>query len=217
MRAFVIFRDRVTYATRCVDALHAAGLDVVIVDHGTTYPDALDWLAELESQGLRVVREGPGNHPRDLWSKAWFREMCGQDRYIVTDPDVIPSADCPADWAEQLGRVLDANPGIPKAGIALSLDVPLHYKRRHNVLNWENRFWVTPAHGDAYSAPVDTTLALHAPLHVQDRFTYVAVRTASPYVADHLPWSEDDDHLPDDVAWYYQHAEPGISCWAPRA
>ena len=188
----------------------------MIADHGTTYPEALRWLDWLEYGGIRVIRCG-GGHPRDLWTRPWLAHVVGEERYVVTDPDVVPSASCPPDWLEQLGRLLDANPGVPKAGMALSLDFPVHYKRRQRVLEWEPRFWVDRAAGDAYRAPVDTTLALHVPLARQPAFTFSAVRTMAPYVADHLPWHEDDTALPEDVAWYYEHAEPGISCWAPAS
>lgn len=214
MKAFVIFRDRVTYGRPCVAALQAAGLDIVIADHGTTHPEALAWLDDLEDQGVTVVRCGPGHHPRDLWAHGWFRNACGNERYVVTDPDVVPSDDCPPDWLQHLGKILDAHPGVRKAGLGLRTDrVPTHYGRRDQVIEWERQFWQHPVANGVYKAPVDTTLALHAPLADGEAHTFAALRTGAPYVADHLAWYEDHADLPDDLRHYHDHAEPEISFW----
>ena len=213
MKAFIIFRDRASYGRLCVDALQAAGLEVVIADHGSTYPEAVSWLAALEGDGVTVARCG-GGHPRDLWGRDWFRDMCGGDRYVVTDPDVVPSGCCPPDWLEHLGAILDADPGCRKAGLGLRLDnIPAGYQRRVQVLEWEAQFWGRPAPMGAFRAQVDTTLALHVPLHALPSHSYDAIRSGPPYLADHLAWHEDLDDLPPDLAWYHEHAEPGISFW----
>lgn len=213
MKAFVIFRDRVSYARRCVAALLAVGLEVVIVDHGTTCPEALVWLDEL-APGFTIVRCGPGHHPRDLWNHAWFREMCGSERYVVTDPDVVPSEDCPTDWLQRLNSVLDEHPGCRKAGLGLRIDrIPAHYTRRDQVIEWERQFWQRPLADGVYEAAIDTTLALHAPLRDLGSHSFAALRTGPPYVADHLAWYEDFANLPDDVRHYHDHAEPNISFW----
>jgi hypothetical protein len=214
VKAFVIFRDRVTYGRPCVTALQSAGLDVVIADHGTTHPEALAWLQDLQRAGTPVMYCGAGHHPRDLWNHNWFRDMCGPGQYIVTDPDVIPSDDCPPDWPEHLARVLDAHPGCHKAGLGLRTDrIPARYPRRERVIEWERQFWQQDAGDGAYHAPVDTTLALHVPLEQQGMHSFAAVRTGHPYVADHLAWYENHDNLPDDLCHYHEHAESGISFW----
>lgn len=213
MKAFIIFRDRVSYGRRCVAALQAAGLDVVVADHGSTFPGAVAWLAGLEGQGVTVVRCG-GGHPRDLWGRDWFRGLCGGERYVVTDPDVVPSDCCPPDWLDRLGDVLDQHPGRAKAGLGLRIDaIPAHYQRRGQVLAWERQFWGPPVAPGVHDAAIDTTLALHVPLHVQGGHSLAGLRTGPPYLADHLAWHEDFSGLPPDLAWYHENAEPGISFW----
>ncbi len=214
MKAFVIFRDRVTYGRRCVAALLAAGLDVVIADHGSTCPQATAWLADLAAAGTTVVRCGAGHHPRDLWTHDWFQAMCGDDRYVVTDPDVVPSEGCPPDWPARLGRILDEHPACRKAGLGLRIDrIPARYPRREQVIEWEKQFWQDPAGDGVYHAAIDTTLALHAPLKDLGSHSFTALRTGHPYVADHLAWYEDWDNLPGDLRHYHDHAESGISFW----
>ncbi len=215
MRAFVIFRDRVTYAQQCVAALMLSGLDPVIVDQGSTWPRAVAWLARLEHQGTLVLRHGDA-HPRSLWGWPPFEEQVAGQRYVVTDPDVIPADDCPHDWAVHLGSLLDDHPEAAKAGLGLRTDnLPDHYYRKQQVIDWEAKFWNHPAGDGAYRAGVDTTLALYRAGQVSFQLDG-ALRTGPPYLADHLPWHENLTDLPEEIAYYYEHAVPGIAHWAPK-
>jgi len=210
MRAFIIFRDRVTYAKKCMASLAAAGLEVCIADSGSTWPEAVQWLSEIESCGTLVLRRGGGEHPQKLWNWEPFLEARGDGRYIVTDPDVVPSEDCPGDWVEHLHEVLDSS-GKAKAGLGLRLDrIPEGYQRRDQVLSWEAQFWKNPLGGGVYDAIIDTTLALYRP---DTPFTVNAARTGPPYVADHLAWYEDLGNLSPELAHYHQNTDPGISYW----
>jgi hypothetical protein len=213
VKAFLIFRDRVTYGRRCADAMTAAGLEPVIVDHGSTWPAAIVWLAEMEQSGYTVLLRG-GGHPRSLWDWEPFTRCKGDERYVVTDPDVVPSDGCPQDWPERLGRVLDDYPGIEKTGLGLRIDnLPACYSRRDQVVEWEKQFWEDPVADGLYHAPLDTTLSMY---RAGSYFGMDAYRTGTPYVADHLAWHEDLDALPAETLYYYEHAEQGISHWAAR-
>lgn len=220
MKAFIVFRDRVTYGRRCMSAMLAAGLEPVIVDHGSTWPLALKWLEHLERNGIRVLHRD-GGHPRSLYGWHPFIKECGNDqRYVVTDPDVVPSEDCPRDWPVRLAGVLDNAPSYcHKAGLGLRLDrIPERTQRRDQVLNWEKQYWMRETVPGVYDAPIDTTLALHAPLSECGSHSFEALRTGYPYVADHLAWYESSDpaELPEEITYYYEHAEPGITHWAPK-
>jgi hypothetical protein len=212
--AFVIFRDRRSYAGYCLDALLAAGLDPVVVDHGSTWRPADEWLHHLEACHVRVIPRGPGHHPRSLWEDDEFLELCGTGRYVVTDCDVVPADGCPPDWPEHLDKILDGYPGFSKIGLGLRTgNIPAHYARRDHVIAWEQQYWQHEIEPGVYSAPVDTTLALYQPLGDWPRFTLSGLRTGPPYVADHLAWHENLDDLSPELAWYHEHAEPGISYW----
>jgi hypothetical protein len=214
MKAFVIARDRVTYTKRCTDSLTAALLDVVIVDHGSTWQPMLEWLNQREAEGGLILWRGNA-HPRDLWGWQPFRELCAGNRFVVTDPDVVPSETCPDDWVQHLSNLLDKYPSRSKAGLSLRIDrIPEHYYWRAKVLSWEQQFWASPIAPGVYSAGIDTTLAVYQPLAAGGFDISNSLRTGFPYVADHLSWSEDYGNLPSDVAYYYEHAERGISHWA---
>lgn len=214
MKAFIIFRDRVTYAHLCLTAMTEAGLEPAVVDQGSTWPLALDWLKAIAAAGVPVLYRG-GGHPRGLWDWEPFNAARGNERYIVTDPDVVPGDDCPRDWPARLGALLDQYPQAAKAGLGLRTDdIPEHYSRRDQVTAWEAGFWASPAGDGAYWAAIDTTLALY---RENSGFTMNgALRTGPPYLASHLAWHENLDDPADEIRYYYEHTEPGIAHWTTR-
>lgn len=230
MLAFVIFRDRVTYARRCVAALEAAGLDVVVVDHGSTYPQARDWLDQVYhgvADGQDPEADYPdvwwseNRHPRDLWvpessipgKLSPIRMKVGPDeRFIVTDCDVVPADDCPDDWPAHLGMLLDENPAAVKAGLGLrTSDLPEHFAQRDQVEVWESAYQPPIAHPvgarPAVWADIDTTVAMYR--RFEPFRLGPAIRTSAPYEALHLPWYEDTANLPEEIRFYNDRAEHG--------
>jgi hypothetical protein len=216
VKAFIIFRDRVTYGRRCTASLIAAGLYPVIIDQGSTWPEALFWLESMKEAGVLVLDRG-GGHPRGIWNWPPFCEMTAGERYIVTDPDVVPGEDCPDGWPDWLGTLLDGYPGAAKAGLGLSTSsIPEHYQRRDQVIAWEGQFWQHPAGHGAYWAGIDTTLAMYREGAGFSLDSTVNLRTGPPYLADHLAWHEDLDNPSAEISYYYEHAEPGIAHWTTR-
>lgn len=212
MRAYVVFRDRLTYAGRCLDALFRAGLDVTVIDHGTTFPDAVAWLKALERAGVPVWYHGGGS-PRDLWGRPQFREAAEAEPFVLTDPDVVPDENCPADWPQHLLDLLARHPETPKVGLGLRIDdLPDHYPRKRQVIEWENQYWARQVEPGLWDAGVDTTLAVNRQLNGAGH-SLTGMRTGPPYTAHHLAWYEDPENLPDDVAHYYRNLEAGISFW----
>lgn len=207
MKAFIILRDRVTYARRCYAALSAAGLDVHVVDHASTWPAALSWLAALETP---VLRRGENAYPWQLWTWGPFRDLMEHDPepYVVTDPDVVPSDDCPPDWLSRLRAAL-AGADRVKAGLGLRLDRLPDDAAAKAVAGYESIFWEDEQEPGVYRANVDTTLALYKPFTEYPLFALgPAVRLGPPYVADHLAWYERGPLSPE-LAWYRAHADPG--------
>lgn len=229
----MIVRDRVTYARQCADALLAAGLDVVIVDHGSTWPPMRTWVHEMDeawwaasidpARTLPVWpmawKEKTNRHPRDLWRPGGpvARWVVGAERFIVTDCDVIPDPGCPADWVDRLRATLDRYPAIRKVGLGLRTDdLPGHYQHADVVRSWEAQYQAVADGGrlnpmttdsGAVIADIDTTLAMY---RGSELFTLgPSIRLRPPYVARHLPWYEDTLHLDEEQRYYRDHAEHG--------
>lgn len=223
MKAFVVCRDRVTYARRCVDALTTAGLDIVVVDHGSAWPPMLDWLVDLDVESIArtdvEVAWWPNQHPRDLWAPGGPIEihLGAMERFIVTDCDVVPDEACPADWVDRLVDLLDRFPGARKAGLGLRTDdLPVHFADRDRVIVWERqyqhvddggRLYASAGLGEAVWADIDTTLAMYRGF---EAFTLgPALRMRPPFVARHLAWYEDTADPTPEQAFYRSRAEHG--------
>lgn len=228
MKAFVITRNRVTYTRLCVDALLAAGLGVIIVDHGSTWPPMLDWLSGIDRPRGTAVWGDRNWHPRDLWRAGGpiALNVRPGERFIVTDCDIMPDRDCPADWVGQLGQLLDEQPAARKAGLGLRTDdLPAHYARADEVREWERAFQNvadgghlhhTVALDTAVWADIDTTLALYRnelrgvdPLSPEPFRLGPALRTRLPYVAQHLAWYEDSANPTPEQVFYRKRAQYG--------
>lgn len=201
----VITRDRVRHLRLCIASLEQAGLDVHIVDHGSTWPPMLDYLDTCRHPVHRLDTRPP----HALWDWPGLAAIVGTVRYLVTDPDVV--LDCPADWLDQLGAELDRG-GIVKAGLGLRLDDLPDTELATKVRAWEAPFWTSRRQSGAWSAPVDTTLALYAPLPTQPAFQLgPAARLDAPYLIRHLPWYDDPD--PAETQHYRERLCPGSSHW----
>lgn len=216
MIAFVITRDRVTYAARCVAALRRVGLEVVIVDHGSTWPPMRDWLAGLRGVDIWYCNN---RHPRDLWAPGGVVERWTTPGlpFIVTDPDVVPDDGIPSDWVGWMRVTLDTFPALRKVGLGLRTDdLPEHYEHREAVRHWEARYQpittvggvLAPvADGRGVIADIDTTLAMYRwyePFAIGP-----AMRLSAPYVARHLTWYEDSANPTPEQAYYREHAQYG--------
>lgn len=212
----VIVRDRLSYMLRCLASLepHAArlGLDIHLVDHGSTWPPMVDWLATCPYP----VHYRGNVPPRALWEWDGLQRIVGglgSRRYLVTDPDLVLDDDIPGDWLLRMSDELTATTGLIKVGLGLRLDDLPDTDLSATVRGWELAFWQdhTPT-GQAWRAPVDTTLALYQPLSAVPGFAlHPAARLDAPYLARHLPWYGDLD--PAETDHYRTHALPGTSHW----
>lgn len=218
MKAFIIFRDRVTYAKRCYTALALAGLDVHVIDHASTWPAAIRWLHELGEGGRPVLRRRENAYPWEVWEWGPFRDLMEHEPgpYIVTDPDVIPAA--PADWVDRLEDILRrSEPDCVKVGLGLRND-NIPPARRAQVMEWEQHYWRDEWEPGVFRANTDTTLALYRPWKEYPWFALgPALRTGPPYLAEHLAWYEVDSTMPDDPGSMPGKLSPELRHYYSRA
>lgn len=215
MLSFVIVRDRVTYAQQCVEALERAGLDVLVVDHESMWPEARQWLEPFRWTSPPRIWSDDNRHPRDLWRPGGPIDHCVPpgEQFIVTDCDVVPDEACPGIWVDLLHGLLDANPAAVKAGLGLRTDdLPPSFAHAALVRDWEAKFQppiAAPVNGGlpAVWADIDTTLSLYR--RYEPFKLGPAIRTTAPYLARHLPWYEDTANPTPEQAFYYSRAEHG--------
>jgi hypothetical protein len=209
----VITRDRLSYAKACLASLeqYAYLVDIIIVDHGSTYPPMVDWLLH---ESLCPVFYCGERSPRALWEWDRLRSIVGDRSYLVTDPDVVFDDACPSDWLARMDDEMHQRRTPVKVGLGLRVDDLPAGTLGGRVRAWEGAFWLErTASGRAWKAPVDTTLALYPPLSVQPGFEWVnATRLDAPYLLRHLPWYGELDA--EEAAYYREHALPGATHWS---
>lgn len=209
---FITVRDRVTCLAALVQWLESAGQErIYLLDNDSTYPPLLDYLA---ASPHTVVRLGANVGHRAAWESGAIAAVCGdREHFVVTDPDVVPVEECPADALDVFREILDLIPDCSKAGFGLRIDdLPVGFTFRNDVVAWESRFWTNELAPGIYAAPIDTTFALHRP-GTPYQLTG-AVRTGMPYVARHLGWYVDSGDPSDEDAYYQAHARRDSTHWS---
>lgn len=189
-------RDRVTDLRALVAWLERAGHErITLLDNASTYEPLLDYLRATPHTVVRLTA--------NVGSRAlWHANLVPNEPFIYSDPDVVPTEECPLNAVEHLHELLERFEA-PKVGLGLMLDdVP----PEHRDLPWEREL-VMPAHEfapGAFNSLIDTTFALHA---ANAEFSYYAVRTGAPYLARHMPWYRDE--LDEEHRYYVAHAMRG--------
>lgn len=185
---------------------------IVIVDEASTAPRTLDTLRRLEARhGVTVHRHRHNIGPKRVRRyPRYFLER--RHPFVLTDPDLDLSK-LPDDTLDVLGEVSRAM-RLRSVGPALDISdrddlIEGPYVDGRTILEWESRFWQTPADLsalrrdlEAYWAPIDTTFAYYDFSHPRGR----AMRLAGPYTVRHLPWHKSyvRDLAQDDFRDYFE-------------
>lgn len=209
MPVIVTVRDRLTPLLELLAWLERVpGVRVILLDNDSAYPPLLDHLATSPHE---VVRLGRNLGQRSAWLSGVAQRVGLTRHYVVTDPDVVPSAECPLDVFARFAELLARHPDVGRVGIGLRIDDLPPGPRSDDVVLWESQFWEHEVEPGVYRADVDTTLALYrAGTPVKSSG---ALRTGHPYVARHLPWYEDPAAPSDEELFYRRRADPAINSW----
>ncbi len=195
------FRQLVTW-------LQASDTPIVVIDNWSTYPPLRDFYDHHHE--IEVMWQTENLGPYAFWQLGLHKQQ--KKRFIVTDPDVVPSAECPRDLIALMHRMMDMNFG--KVGPSLRIDnLPDHYAKKQEVIAWERQFWERPVIGSgSYYADIDTTFAMYAP-GSEVRPAGECVRLAPPYSFEHVPWYEDNANPTAERAYYHEHARKEWTHW----
>lgn len=207
--------NRLSTLLQLTEALTSRGYtNIYILDNASTYPPLLEYYENCPFQVLRL-EENLGF--KALWKSPYRKRFC-EDYYIYTDSDVVPSADCPADFIDHFLHVLKRHPLARKVGFSLRIDnLPDHYAHKAKVIKLESAYYLRPTQEGLYRAPIDTTFALYRPRVGLSRSRSVeAYRTAYPYQAEHLPWYSDSARLSEEERYYLQHCTH-ITEWSSQS
>jgi glycosyltransferase involved in cell wall biosynthesis len=205
-------RNRITYLKKLINRLEKAGMrNIFIIDNASTYPPLLEFYLHMP---YKVFRFEENLGFTALWDTNLFK-VFRYTYYIYTDPDVVPVDECPDDFVYHLYEVLKRHPGIEKVGLGLKIDdLPDHYSRKGEVINWERQFWQNEVEKDLYDAYVETTFALYRPLAKGPAWECKAYRTGGDYMARHLPWYENSNDLDEESLYYMKTIKDFTSVWS---
>ncbi len=183
---------------------------VVVIDNASTYEPLLEWYRSTDT-GVLAKHIGENLGPYAFWQLGWHKTE--HRRFVVTDPDVVPSAECPHDLIAMMHRILDNPMLIGKVGPSLRIDnLPDHYTKKQEVITWEQQFWDRPVQGTAFYADIDTTFAMYEP-GSEVRPAGECLRLMPPYSFEHIPWYEDSANPTAEHAYYHEHARKEWTHW----
>jgi hypothetical protein len=211
---FIVNRNRHAAMVQLIDWLRTGGTrKIVILDNASTYPPLLAYYDALP-KGVNVLRLPQNHGPYVLWQQGVHEVL--ETPYVLTDSDVVPTDDCPADLVGRLYETMRKYPDASKVGPALRIDnLPDGYADADTVRKWESQFWEHPVAPGVFAAPIDTTFALYpakAKFSIDDR----ALRLGRPYIVEHTPWYAQEHELSDEERYYRNHASKTFSNWSVR-
>lgn len=206
----VIVRDRLEPLLQLLAWLEKAGHDeIYLLDNASTYPPLVEFLATTTHE---MVAAGGNLGHRSPWTSGLVGRVGATRRYVITDPDVVPTEDCPLDAVARFSDLLDRHAGIDRVGFGLKIDdLPDTYRHKDGVIEWEKQFWTDEIEPDVFEADIDTTFALYLPGPRKPGAH--GLRTGEPYVARHLPWYEDSANPSDEQRYYLDHLDPTVNTW----
>ncbi|MGN0188380.1 MAG: glycosyltransferase [Candidatus Cryptobacteroides sp.] len=174
-----------------LDGLEKRGYrNIWIIDNASTYPPLLEWYRTCPYKVI-LLHENVGHI--SIFKTGLFK-VFRSSYYAYTDSDLEISEECPDDFMEKFITLLKKHPRAVKAGFALRLDdLPDHYDKKKEVVEWESQFWEKEVEPGVYNAPIDTTFAVYKPWFKGGlvEFSDLHFRVGPPYTMRHLPWYMD--------------------------
>jgi len=215
---FINSRDQLKSLKSLVDwLLYAGHTRIIILDNASTYQPLLNWYDHLDGKRVRVLSLGENLGHKSIWKMDLPRRMEISGCFAYTDPDIIPSEDCPINAVEYFMDCISDFPDIAKIGFGLKIDdLPDTYMHKEKVILWERQFWTNMVRPGLYKAPIDTTFAVYRPGTRYD-ISLPSLRTGSPYTARHMTWYNDSLNPTEEYRYYVDHADHNIINWSLNA
>jgi hypothetical protein len=207
---FVVCRDRLACLVSLLEWLESVGNadEVYLIDQASTWAPLLAFYDQTEHTVIRTDNVGH----KVGWSEGIIRQHAAGRRFIYTDPDVLPLAECPDDALARMAQVLDRTKAV-KCGFSIKIDDLAPWIADRSIA-WEQKYWDQwDVFACAYRAPIDTTFAMYSTT-ASTKFRYSpAYRLPAPYSVRHLPWYMDPLDLDAETAHYVANADPAVSNW----
>lgn len=204
---YIICYNRLSYLQQIIQCLEKYGItNIHIIDNCSSYPPLLEYLQKTPYKVHKMQK----NYGHMVFFKAdEFKEVRENEYYVLTDPDVIPIDECPADFMSYFYHILQKFPKVTKVGFSLKTDdIPDEIPSAQITRSWEYQFYrkkLTKTPPYWYDSYIDTTFALYRPLATMSKEEFFkAVRVGYPYEARHLPWYKKPSEITDEDKFYNQ-------------
>lgn len=174
--------------------------NIYVIDNASTYEPLLEYY-DREKVNVLTLSENVGY--LSLFQTSLKKLFC-KNNFVYTDPDVLPTEDCPDDFLAHFKEILNEFGAAKKVGFSLKIDdLPEHNPLKDDIFKHESNFW-TPdklIRDGIYNAAIDTTFALYKP-QAKGGWWLPSIRCAEPYSARHLPWYDNPNNLSDEDTFY---------------
>jgi len=204
-------RNRLDFLKKMIGWLRDVGYkNIVILDNMSNYEPLLEY---YQTAPVKVIALKENLGHLAFWKSGVYRQFY-KDYYVYTDPDLVPVEECPKDFMNYFFELLNKYNDVEKVGFGLKIDdLPDHYDRKKEVIEWEKKFWTTQREPGVYDAALDTTFALYRPYTNGAIWVQNALRTGRPYLMRHLPWYENTSALSAESLFYKENMKKGASHW----
>lgn len=212
---YIISFNRLSYLRLMISMLEKYHLyNIHIIDNASTYPPLLEYLNKTPYKVHRM-KENYGHMV--FFEEEEFRQIRENEYYILTDPDVIATEDCPKGFLDYFYMLLQKYPQFNKVGFSLKTDdIPDITQAGRLLQKWEKQYYKHRLNYFSpylYDSALDTTFALYRPQKEwKTRNFYKAIRVGFPYEARHLPWYKDLS-IQSDEDLFYVHSDCGSGNW----
>lgn len=208
MKAFIINFNRVTIPEKMANWLALRGCEPVFIDNNSDYEPLLQYYLDTPYKVVSL-RGNYGHTVMWLPELQLLDRLAGNERYIVTDPDLDLSG-VPDDFLTILNKGLDKYK-VDKCGLSLEIEDLPDTENGNFIRNkCEAKYWKQSLDNMYFRADTDTTFALYR--GGVRNYSHSAIRTNRPYTAKHLPWYyENLKDLPADEQYYFKTANDSSS------
>jgi len=200
--------NRLTTLKKLIHSFEKRGYtNLIILDNKSDYKPLLDF---YDRTNYKVYRLRRNIGSKALWKSGVFLKYMFSN-FCYTDSDLEIVEECPDDFMEVFYTILKKYKEVYKVGFSLKIDdLPDHYDRKDEVINWESRYYENEKETNYYIAPIDTTFALYRPFSKRGKRdgSVEMIRVGKPYQMRHLPWYRDSKNLSEEELYYKSSKKP---------
>lgn len=214
---FIITKDRLSVLKESILSYEkniSTPYEIVIHDNNSTYEPMVEYLKDLEKDGIKIYRYKENNlEIIDRTINAWYKNNDSK-YYVVTDPDISLDCNGKTDILDFYSYMLNKYKCTVVGPMLLIDDIPDYYPLKNKVLEkHEKRFWGGKFKNIRWNGKnvkflrtkIDTTFGVYEKSFDFKRLNK-GIRTCHPYVARHLDWYIDESNMTEDQKYYLENA-----------